>query len=448
MFNRYGLSLVEDEHIRLRAGYAFNGKSGEISSETTQSKELGFYLYDSHGDPIFITSPTDNNETSDKDQHLTARLSLRGEIFATDGVLTSDDAAKYYCLKRKIENKGKAMPMVSIENVDLQNLQEKTIEEIKTELLENPRIFNPQHCYDNNSQRLEFGWTKQLLIYSSNKELSPEHYTFYYDNQEQLLYLKYTKDGEEWFIDYSNNDDDKEDYWIITDYQAEQPIKNCKDSSGITDLEADNMDKKIYTNVFYPDNGYQEGNCIYNYNGEYYCSWDEPAGKKDVRESTIGLFLNNKINNNSEENADNKRILSCVKSEPGMRTKNILSILKNGNLYIGGDVAAKNTSILYLSDTININDAGIALIKNSNTGQYEIQMDFNNIKDTQNNQIGLTDYITNSIGSAIDDAVSNLEIENIKGRLNTIIDSLNVWINDTKNSQPLTPPDYDYINNI
>ena len=67
MFNRYGLSLVEDEHIRLRAGYAFNGKSGEISSETTQSKELGFYLYDSHGDPIFITSPTDNNETSDKD---------------------------------------------------------------------------------------------------------------------------------------------------------------------------------------------------------------------------------------------------------------------------------------------------------------------------------------------------------------------------------------------
>jgi hypothetical protein len=88
MFNRYGLSLVENGKIKLRAGYEFNSPlNGKINTETQQSNNLGFYLYDNSGQPIFKTeSSTTNSEIRDKQ---TARLSLRGEMFITDGFLAS-----------------------------------------------------------------------------------------------------------------------------------------------------------------------------------------------------------------------------------------------------------------------------------------------------------------------------------------------------------------------
>jgi len=88
MFNRYGLSLVENGKIKLRAGYEFNSASnGEIKTESSQSNRLGFYLYDNSGYPIFRTE-TASDITSDARDKKTARLSLRGEMFVTDGFLS------------------------------------------------------------------------------------------------------------------------------------------------------------------------------------------------------------------------------------------------------------------------------------------------------------------------------------------------------------------------
>lgn len=72
-FNKQGLSLVENNKIRLRAGYDFSGIDGEINTEDTTTGNIGFYLYDKDGQPIFKTE-TDSNS---------ARLSLAGEIYAT-----------------------------------------------------------------------------------------------------------------------------------------------------------------------------------------------------------------------------------------------------------------------------------------------------------------------------------------------------------------------------
>ena len=78
-FNKYGLSLVENNKIRLRAGYNFNGANGNIDTEKLQGNDVGFYLYDNRGNSIFETS-TPSGENDD-DYNMSARLKLKGEIF-------------------------------------------------------------------------------------------------------------------------------------------------------------------------------------------------------------------------------------------------------------------------------------------------------------------------------------------------------------------------------
>ena len=95
-FNRYGLSLIENNNIRLRAGYEF--KSGEDTNTTGNYKEelpltnqnVGFYLYNDSGKPIFKTE-TRSNYSQDSKSDYTARLSLTGEMFVTNKIL--DDGA-------------------------------------------------------------------------------------------------------------------------------------------------------------------------------------------------------------------------------------------------------------------------------------------------------------------------------------------------------------------
>jgi hypothetical protein len=52
-------------------------------------------LYNKNGNPIFISSPASNDPDS---EDLTARLSLRGEIFVTDGFLAGEKLAENYYL--------------------------------------------------------------------------------------------------------------------------------------------------------------------------------------------------------------------------------------------------------------------------------------------------------------------------------------------------------------
>jgi hypothetical protein len=47
--------LVEENKIRLRAGYRFTGTDGDINTEDVVGKQIGFYLYDTNGNAIFYT---------------------------------------------------------------------------------------------------------------------------------------------------------------------------------------------------------------------------------------------------------------------------------------------------------------------------------------------------------------------------------------------------------
>jgi hypothetical protein len=88
------------------------------------------------------------------------------------------------------------------------------------ELSTKPRIFNSGHAYDDNYNRKEFNWYKQLLLYQVNnsnreyyKERLDKYYNFY--KKDDILYLHYKKDNiDKWFQDTS----ELEPYWILENY--------------------------------------------------------------------------------------------------------------------------------------------------------------------------------------------------------------------------------------
>lgn len=95
-FNRYGLSLVEKGNIRLRAGYEFRNSagghnvSGDYAAESPLTNQnVGFYLYNDNGQPIFKTET--QSDYADDTTDYTARLSLAGEMFITNKVLDNED---------------------------------------------------------------------------------------------------------------------------------------------------------------------------------------------------------------------------------------------------------------------------------------------------------------------------------------------------------------------
>lgn len=93
-FNKYGLSLIENETIRLRAGYAYEPvKNSQAQGNYKDEAELinqkiGFYLYNDKGQPIFKTE-TNSLYQEDTEANYSTRLSLTGEIFATNKILDS-----------------------------------------------------------------------------------------------------------------------------------------------------------------------------------------------------------------------------------------------------------------------------------------------------------------------------------------------------------------------
>lgn len=98
-FNKYGLSLIENNNVRLRAGYEFKTNSqiggnynatGNYAEEAELSNQnVGFYLYNDNGIPIFKTetASTYNDNSTD----YSARLSMTGEMFITNDVLAGQN---------------------------------------------------------------------------------------------------------------------------------------------------------------------------------------------------------------------------------------------------------------------------------------------------------------------------------------------------------------------
>lgn len=98
-FNKYGLSLIENNHVRLRAGYEFKTTENGLNPTGNYQDELpltdqnvGFYLYNDTGKPIFKTETRSEYKNTGEDY--SARLSLKGEIFATNANLEGENTGQ------------------------------------------------------------------------------------------------------------------------------------------------------------------------------------------------------------------------------------------------------------------------------------------------------------------------------------------------------------------
>jgi len=97
-FNKYGLSLIENNNVRLRAGYEFKNDnnrnySGDYKTELDLiDQNIGFYLYNDKGQAIFKTETA--SDYSGEEGDYSARLSLTGEMFITNKVLDGENTGQ------------------------------------------------------------------------------------------------------------------------------------------------------------------------------------------------------------------------------------------------------------------------------------------------------------------------------------------------------------------
>lgn len=125
-FNKYGLSLVENGKIKLRAGYNYIGEEnakGEINKEKDLSneQEIGFFLYNSAGQRIFSTNIAKDEENIEQE---TARLELAGEIYASSHLIDKAEHSTSGGISYKYSYNDKEK-MKQFSNVDIYDLTQE-----------------------------------------------------------------------------------------------------------------------------------------------------------------------------------------------------------------------------------------------------------------------------------------------------------------------------------
>lgn len=377
LYNKYGLSIINQGKVRLRAGYDSTSVNGEISSENTQGQNIGFFLYDNEGNTIFRTESYDNGN-----EHNSARLSLRGEMFITDSRLQGAAADDNYVVYN---------PMGELIEVTL-----------------------PIYLKDNNPP-------EELKQTESSGPLECIYIT---DNIKKYSYT---------FLQRKILNDEVYGYNSETDtyYKAQNTTENCYLSSGLQ-----NDTSVYYTNIS-DKNKFQYANSqktIYNnYTGDiintsgrtpffvqaigktgvYWLNYKTVKEAKSDNDDSIGLFINNKMIDKMADGQTgelrDKRVFSCL-YRSNNKYQNILSILKNGTLTIGGTVSYNGqiSNISQMPDTIAIDNPGIKLSKDSN-GVYKIAMDFNNFVDLNGNNLASSISGTQGSVDALRGRIDNLE---------------------------------------
>lgn len=347
LFNKYGLSIVDQGQIRLRAGYDFNATSGKMSDEQSQGTNIGFYLYNKDGDTIFRTETDEgNNET--------ARLSLRGEMFVTDSKLHGTAASEFYYIYDPVKLTEKEMPYYEIEN------------NVPSELSQMNSSGSAGQCL----YRKEDGKTYYSDNYLQKKEYNGVSYA-YSPSDDPIVY-------------YTIKETNRLAHLLEGDLHPDQITLYETNTQNSSDFLIQTFDiynqvtgyPELFSGFYYGDNDSKIQKTDYRY-WRYHKQIDSTYN--DDENTSIGLFINNKLIQKTPEGTSelrDKRILSCLFKDSNTY-QNILTILKNGTLAIGGQIQENPDRIANMPDIITLNDPQIKLSKGAD-GKYKISMDFNN----------------------------------------------------------------------
>ena len=348
-FNKYGLTLSEKNKIRLRAGYEFTGDNGDITSESAIGEDVGFYLYNTAGQPIFSTETASSESTTPAVD--TARITVIGEILATDNIDSAILSKKIYT---KIAN---------------------NVSSIKVYILSSP----------SSEEKIV---TKCELMSGQGGLLGSTYYKTVY----RLTLQNYNK--------YAYTFSSKEVGSRITNWHESNNTKTIKTYRSISSCNVDvSNDYSVIT--IYPENG-GTGITAYNEHGQFYYTKIEntSSSQSSVITERVGVFINNKTlasNNDGQQISDvrDKRVFSIIKNDNGVNN-NVLTALRNGALFIGGNIGGTQ-SLLNIPDYVEISEPKIILNTNG-----VIQMDFAKFKDLQGNDL------INTISSQISDKLDSL----------------------------------------
>lgn len=348
-FNKYGLTLSEKNKIRLRAGYEFTGDNGDITSETAIGEDVGFYLYNTAGQPIFSTETASSESTTPAVD--TARITVIGEILATDNIDSAILSKKIYT---KIANNISSIKVYILSSL---SSEEKIV-------------------------------TKCELMSGQGGLLGSTYYKTVY----RLTLQNYDK----YVYTFSN----KEIGSRITNWYESNNTKTIKTYRSISSCNVDvSNDYSVIT--IYPENG-GTGITAYNEHGQFYYTQIEStsSSQSSVITERVGVFINNKTlasNNDGQQISDvrDKRVFSIIKNDNGVNN-NVLTALRNGALFIGGNINSTQ-SLLNIPDYVEISEPKIILNTNG-----VIQMDFTKFKDLQGNDL------INTISSQISDKLDSL----------------------------------------
>lgn len=331
-FNKYGLSLVENNKIRLRAGYNFNGSSANIGTEKEVGDNVGFYLYNSNGKEIFATNTDSilNDKSAD-----TARIKLIGEMLVSD--LASIEEKSYtYTYKNRYEEIESGRAYIG-EDSETFTYNEATDSYLQEDI--GIKVVN-----DNNFNNTSYDIYRVIITDDEN-------------NQGAKLYAMTTPPQ-----------DGNDNQGIIVDGSVVEYhlLNKISDETFKTSGLYDNL---ITNNPYYYDNNKHMNN-VYQVDNNYYSTYS--VEEKEYAGESAAIILNNKqdFKENSEAATEKQRLI-CIAKRQEKTVNNILTVLKDGSFYIGGQVQDANgknieKSLSELPDTITINNSNISITPNKN----------------------------------------------------------------------------------
>lgn len=366
-FNKYGLSLVENNKIRLRAGYEFIGEDGNIFEEEniSENTNVGFYLYDKNGNTIFKTE-------NDSDRELTARLSLAGEMYVTDTLITPENQTYSYSytlgetpltLSRNVFYGTSSFVNDGLLNVLLDGVtfsdyykDINTANESTNEVLIFTIDNEHRGSFDENAVYLSIRIsTRQLtdIIINGNYysyNVCDFIITQLDENQNvvvdtESLSLTLTTD----YIDGNNFS-----YYTLNNSSNESCYTYKNSSAAAQENITVNLDSQDFSYLTLSGNNYTSttltNRYLYTNNNDYipYNHKVTNGGSITPTNNGIALYLNNQSisdeisqQTQAEQAGYYKRLICCASKEDendNSPIKNIFSILSSGAMYLGGTV--------------------------------------------------------------------------------------------------------------
>ena len=396
IFNKYGLSIVKNGKIKLRAGYNYNSDyNGDITKETEQEYNIGFYLYNDTGVPIFSTTEAGDG----------ARLSLTGEIFVNNSAVTSSGEATYLysgeyssephnnCYDVKMvnglhytENTYNQYLNLSVGDIiDIGGVNYEVVTKTTEEALikyEENLLKATQYHYDFADPEDE----QKAVIYSID---------FFFGGFKGLTQIYFEVNGGKYSVNFTKLVESSEKVSTI-DRPLTAPHRFGNYRTDKT--ETDPATGVTYYKRLYGENGGDYGVGAF-WIGEggtntYWANKKQRSGSSG-NNGDVALFINT---TNVTSAANDSRLLVCCKQD-STEAYNLFAIQKGGNLYIGGKLREydgnKPADLSSLNDRIKVIEPALAIEQRG--GRTVLLMDFANFVNTDNEGQDLKSFVNNAV---------------------------------------------------